>query len=375
VAVRGLLLALLAVAIGDSPALASEPDSRGRRITVSLSGDLLIHESVLARAHALGGGKRYEFEPLFEAVRPWIERPDLAFCHVETPITDLVPPTGRPPFNAPPELAEAIAALGWDGCSIASNHSLDQRRDGIQATGRALDRVGVGHTGAHVPARDRPRPLILSANGFRVALLSYTTSVNTRPFSPPGSVNLAGNPFSVVADARRARRAGADVVLVNVHWTLRGTLWTPALRLPGEPDYTWQYEFEPGAGQVELVTSLIGRDEITAVIAQGPHVVQPIERVGGKYVVFSEGNLISGTDPGPAIHTGTFDGLIALLTLVERDGRVTVRRLRYVPVHARPPAHDVVPARPGTPSYERTVAVAGRGAGIEPMPGMPPSPP
>jgi poly-gamma-glutamate synthesis protein (capsule biosynthesis protein) len=374
-AVRGLLIALLAVAIGGPPALASEPDPRNGRITISVSGDLLIHESVMARARALGGGEGYEFEPLFEGVRPWIERPDLAFCHVETPITDLVAPTGRAPFNAPPEFAEAIAALGWDGCSIASNHSLDQGREGIQATGRALDRAGVGHTGAHVPARDRPRPLILHANGFRVALLSYTTAVNTRPFSPPGSVNLAGNPFPVVAEARRARRAGADVVLVNVHWTLRGTLWTPALRLPGEPDYTWEYEFAPGAGQVELVTSLIGRDEITAVIAQGPHVVQPIERVGGKYAVFSEGNLISGTGPGPAIHTGSFDGFIALLTLARRDGRVTVRRLRYVPVQVRRPGHDVVPARPGTPSYERTVAVAGRGAGIEPVPGTPPSPP
>jgi poly-gamma-glutamate synthesis protein (capsule biosynthesis protein) len=362
------LIALLAGAIGGSPALAAEPDSRSRRITVSVSGDLLLHESVLARAQALSGGEGYEFEPLFETVRPWIERPDLAFCHVETPITDLVPPTGRPPFNAPPEFAEAIASLGWDACSIASNHSLDQRRDGIQATGRALDRVGVGHTGAHVPARDRPRPLILNANGVRVALLSYTTSVNTRPFSPPRSVNLAGNPFAVAADARRARRAGADVVLVNVHWTLRGTLWTPALRLPGEPDYTWEYEFAPGAGQVELMTSLIGRDEITAVIAQGPHVVQPIERIGGKYVVFSEGNLISGTGSGPAIHTGTFDGLIALLTLAERDGRVTIRRLRYVPVQVRRPGHDVVPARPGTVSYERTVAVAGRGPGIGPAP-------
>ena len=67
---------------------------------------------------------------------------------------------------------------------------------------------------------------------------------------------------------------------------------------------------------------------ITAIVGQGPHVVQPIQRVNGKFVVFSEGNLISNQSPEAGLPESSQDGLIALLDCVATGGKVRGARSR-----------------------------------------------
>jgi poly-gamma-glutamate capsule biosynthesis protein CapA/YwtB (metallophosphatase superfamily) len=112
---------------------------------------------------------------------------------------------------------------------------------------------------------------------------------------------------------------------------------------------------------------------VTAIVGQGPHVVQPIRRFHRKFVVFSEGNLVSNQRAATGQPTATQDGLIALLDMRARGDRVTVRKVRYVPVWVRPGDFKVLPARPDAArralrrSYHRTVAVARRTRWIEPV--------
>ena len=54
--------------------------------------------------------------------------------------------------------------------------------------------------------------------------------------------------------------------------------------------------------------------EVTAVIGQHVHVVQPIRRVNGKPVVFGEGNFLSNQSEA-CCPAASQDGLIALLTV------------------------------------------------------------
>ncbi|HST40520.1 MAG TPA: CapA family protein [Conexibacter sp.] len=324
-------------------------------LTILASGDFLIHSPIWQRAAVLGGGNGYDFAPLFRFVKPYVRRADLAICHVETPLTH-APPSGFPVFNTPPALARAIAATGWDACSTASNHTLDQGSGGIAGTVRALDRAGVRHTGSFTSPRGPRRTLLLDAgHGVRVAFLAYTEMTNGIPSPHPWSVNIA-RAQRIVADAKRARRRGADVVLVNLHW--------------GE-----EYGSQPSAAQRELAGVLTRSPAITAIIGQHVHVVQPIARVHGKPVVFGEGNLISNQTPD-CCAPGAQDGLLAQLHVVvdrDRPRRTRVRRVSYVPVWVRHPDYAVLPIgdalRSGLAdagelraSYARTVAVAGRRA-------------
>ena len=331
------------------------------RFTIEASGDLLIHSPVWERALALGGSD-YDFAPLFDAIQPYVAGADLALCHIETPMTP-APPASYPIFNTPPELARGIEATGWDACDTASNHSLDQAQTGIDETGKALDRVGVDHTGSFPSAAAQRKPVIVDVHGVRVALLAYTTDTNGIPAPHPWSVNIASR-ARVLADAGRARRLGAEAVIVNLHW---GGEIVP------------EYQSQPSPAQLDLVKKLTASGLITAIVGQGPHAVQPIERINHKFVVFSEGNLISNQSPEAGLPESSQDGLIALLDCVAKSGKVEVRGVRYVPVFVNPPDYRVLPVGDalkggeGDPtllrgSYQRTVSVVGRGMRIEPVP-------
>jgi hypothetical protein len=337
----------------------SHPGSGGHvvRLVVEASGDLLIHSPIFERALVLGGGRRYNFAPLFAQIKPYIRGADLALCHVETPMTP-GPPTGYPVFNSPPALATAIGQTGWRACSTAATHALDQGQTGVDDTIRALDRAGVAHTGSFASAAAQKKPLIMTVKGVRVAFLAYTELTNGIPSPHPWSVNRA-SAAQILSDAHRARRDGAQVVIVNVHW--------------GDEDLA-----QPSNFQLQLASTLTRSPDITAIVGQHVHIVQPIRIIHGKLVVFGEGNLISN-QTSACCPAASQDGMIVLLTITvdSRGARATF--IHYVPVWVRHPDYVVLPA--GTAwrtdhadaaalraSYERTVAVAGRDPRIQPIP-------
>jgi poly-gamma-glutamate capsule biosynthesis protein CapA/YwtB (metallophosphatase superfamily) len=209
---------------------------------------------------------------MLRAIRPRVSGAALALCHVETPMAP-GPPHGYPVFNTPRGLARSIKATGWDACDTASNHTLDRGQVGVDSTIAALDKAGVRHTGSARSAKGARRIRILRVRGVRIAYLAYTEMTNGIPKPHPWSVNLA-RPRLILHDARRARRRGAQAVIVNLHW---GT----------------EYQSAPDAFQLALARRLTASKAITAVLGQHVHVVQPIRWMHHKPVVFGEGNLLS----------------------------------------------------------------------------------
>src|SRR5262245_15042517 len=283
---------------------------------------------------------------MFAPVRPLIARADLALCHNETPLVP-GPVQGYPVFRTPPDLASSIKRVGWDLCSTASNHSLDAGQYGIDTTLRALRTAGVKATGTARSARARRRTTMMRVKGVPVAFLSYTAVSNGQAVPHPWSVNWA-SPGLILRDARRARRRGARIVIVNIHW---GTEFVSAI----------------SPQQRALARRLTRSPAIDAIVGQHVHVVQPIRRVHGKPIVFGEGNLVSNQTAG-CCPAASQDGLIALLDFAVRPGRpARARRIRYVPTWVRHPDYMVMRATPGSPSWNRTVSVAGNRNGVRPL--------
>jgi poly-gamma-glutamate synthesis protein (capsule biosynthesis protein) len=343
-----LLIAVLAVAAPSASA------AETRDITIAVSGDMLVHEAVWRQAAAYADGDGYDFRPMMRRVRPLIAGADLAFCHVETPLTArTTAPTAFPVFSTPPALATAIRRAGFDACSTASNHSLDQGPAGVAATLRALDASHVRHAGSARSAREARRPLILeTASGVRVALLAFTQVTNGQVPDPAWRVNDIGSDARpILAQARQARRLGADVVVVNLHWGV-------------------ELQHEPTGEQAALARKLGSSGLITAIVGQHAHVVQPIRRAGGALVLFGEGNLLSGQAKAAefGLPAETQDGLIGLLRIrVPATGPATLRRIDYAPIYVDHADYVVVPvgADRSKPEYEaslaRTTAAIGHG--------------
>ena len=108
------------------------------------------------------------------------------------------------------------------------------------------------------------------------------------------------------------------------------------------------------------------------------HIVQPIRILNGKLVVFGEGNLISN-QTSACCPAASQDGMIVLLTITVGSSGAYVSFIHYVPIWVRHPDFVVLPAGAAwrtdpadaaalRASYERTVAVAGRGPQIQPIP-------
>jgi poly-gamma-glutamate synthesis protein (capsule biosynthesis protein) len=282
---------------------------------------------------------------MFRSIRSRIAGADLALCHMETPLVP-GPVQGYPSFRTPPGLATSVKAAGWDVCSTASNHSLDAGQYGIGTTLRALDRAGLRHAGTARSPREANRTTILETKGVKVAFLSFTAVSNGQGVPHSWSFNWA-TPGRILRAARRARARGARAVIVNLHW---GT----------------EYSHAVSPAQAELAERLTRSPAITAIVGQHVHVVQPIRRIHGKPVVFGEGNLVSN-QTSACCPAESQDGLIALIDFVRRDGRVTAKRVRYVPTWVRHPDYRVLPAARGSLSWKRTVAAAGRRPGIGPV--------
>ncbi len=318
------------------------------RLTVEVNGDLLIHSPVWEQALVDGHG-RYDFYPMLREIAPYIKHADLAICHIETPMTPR-PPTGYPVFNTPPALAAAIKKTGWRICDTASNHSVDQGQYGIDQTGRALDRAGILHTGSFPSRSAQKRTVMVTVKGVRIAFLAYAEMTNGIPLPHPWSVNLI-HVSAVRRAARLARERGAQVVIVNFHW--------------GDEDVS-----QPSAFQMSTARALAGDPDITAIVGQHVHVVQPIERVHHKLLVFGEGQLLSN-ETAACCPIETEDGMMVFLHILVNGDKSKVTSISYVPTWNRHPDYAVLPigealhrhqevAQVLRDSYSRTVSVVGR---------------
>ncbi|HEV3402231.1 MAG TPA: CapA family protein, partial [Acidimicrobiales bacterium] len=297
--------------------------------TIAASGDFLAHRPVVARAAAYGqaSGQAYDFRPMLAAVEPIVSTADLAICHLETPLSpDARDLSGFPTFNVPGELATAIAAAGYDTCSVASNHSLDRGPAGVAATLGVLDAAGIGHAGTARTPEEAAADITggRQVGGTTVAHLSYTYGLNGLevPADQPWLVNLI-TADRILADARRARDAGARFVVLSMHW--------------GD-----EYQTGPSPEQRALAQQLLSSPDVDLILGHHAHVVQPIEKIGDKYVVYGMGNFLSN-QTARCCPAHSQDGVLVLVTVEVRDGAAVVTRVGYHPTWVEPGTYRVVP--------------------------------
>ncbi|BCJ35907.1 poly-gamma-glutamate biosynthesis protein [Actinocatenispora thailandica] len=292
---------------------AAQPSASGpRQVTVLGAGDVLVHPPVWQQARSDGHG-RMDFRDILAGVRPDVSAADLAICHLETPLAGPGDaPRGWPRFAAPPQVVTAIRDTGFDDCSTASNHSYDQGTAGVADTLAALDAAHLHHAGTARSAREAGRTDLIDVHGVRIADLSYTFGLNTGLSLPAGQSWLVDitDVHRILTAAHAARRAGADIVLLSLHWGV-------------------EYQQQPTEEQRAQARTLLASPDVDAILGCHAHVVQPFQRIGGKWVVYGMGNEIARhEDPIAASR----EGVMPRLTFTESPGgRWRVTHLDAVP--------------------------------------------
>jgi poly-gamma-glutamate capsule biosynthesis protein CapA/YwtB (metallophosphatase superfamily) len=320
----------------ETPTPTPTPTPEPRTFTLVGTGDVLLHERLWRQAErdaAETGNGVLDFTPQLANIAPIVSDADLAICHLEVPLAPADGPyEGYPTFSGPPQVVSALDAIGYDACSTASNHTFDQGAEGVTRTLDALDAAGIAHAGsARTPSEAEQTAMVdveTTEGPVKVGLLSYTYGFNGIPY--PASETFWANEIDeqeILADAAMARQRGAEVVVVALHW---GT----------------EYDHDPNSQQAEVAPRLIAAPDIDLLLGHHAHVVQPIENIGGKWVVYGMGNLMANhAEPqGPKS-----EGLLTRFTFTEdlSTGRFAVTTAEYLPLYQtyEPPVEVlVVPA-------------------------------
>lgn len=241
---------------------------------IVFAGDAMMHKAQIEAARQSDGS--YDFDEYFYDIDGYIGSADYAVVNLETPVS-APPHTGYPCFNAPGEYIDALADAGFDLFLTANNHTLDRRDRGLVSTIENLDNRNLDHIGTYKDSEHRSSamPFIKTVNNIKVAFLNYTYGTNG--ITPGNKVKVDYIDRKLIkSDIEAARNAGAEYIIVCIHW--------------GN-----EYQLLPTAEQKSLAQFM--RDNgADAIIGGHPHVIQPMEVTDGdskKLTVYSLGNFIS----------------------------------------------------------------------------------
>lgn len=249
--------------------------------TIVLGGDIMLNQIPVS------------MKPL-DALRPLFESGDVGIANLEIPLTKTTRGTplktaaelkARTQYilKADPQHVLGLKRSGIDMVSLANNHAMDYRAEGLNEMLALLTKHNILYTGAG-PTLSESREV---TSKYPVALVSALAFMNTGAMTKlvpatdkrPGVHALIFNGTvdkkdrDYLTDWISGQRDGEEIMIVALHWGLeKHTVPTPY--------------------QVSLARACIdaGAD---VVWGHHPHVLQGAELYKGKPILYSMGNLIS----------------------------------------------------------------------------------
>ena len=295
-----------------------EPEPALRRARFRAVGDLMVHQRQLDCARGEDG--EYDFHPQFACASDALSDADYTLANLETTVGDLgTAYSGYPMFNSPESLLDAVRDAGVDFLTLANNHILDRRMEGLTATVDNVERRGFDHAGANRSPEERDAPVVVAVNGIRVGLLCYTEMTNGMENSARAAREYGVNYLrdaDFAADVARLKAAGAEVIFALPHWGV-------------------EYRQKPEPGTVQTAKKLVAAG-VDVVLGSRPHMVQPVEFVEAEgadgamrtgLVAYSLGNFISNQGK-----RYTESGMLLDFTIAEgEEGGLAVEDVRVMP--------------------------------------------
>ncbi len=282
----------------------TEPPKPDNTVTISMVGDVLLHEKVAESGLTQDG--TYNYDHLFANVKDEIEEADISIVNQEVILGGKeLGLTGYPSFNGAFEVGDSLVNAGFDIVLHATNHTLDK---GAKAVRNCLSFWETEHPeiavlGINATAEAQSEIYVREENGIRIAFLNYTYGTNGIPLPSdmPYCVDLLDEE-TLRRDIEKAEEI-ADFTVVLPHWGTEYVL---------EPDtnqkYWAQIMFDCGAD---------------LVIGTHPHVIEPLELMDdGEHqmlVYYSIGNFINSTAQTGSGIANRMVGAMAKVTLEKTD--------------------------------------------------------
>jgi len=201
--------------------------------------------------------------------------------------------------------------------SLANNHLNDASSEGMADTRRFLDGLGISHAGTSHAGAEEDRFPILDRNGIRVALLSYSYTINGLSMEEGlerGASLVRFNalkdedydPSLIHRDIALARERGADLIVSSNHWGL-------------------DFEYFPPPRLVKRAHDLIDAG-VDIIVGHHPHVINPVEIYEAKdgrtgLILYSLGNVAFFSFPRAIAKMGMVADITVEAGVDDRGGK------------------------------------------------------
>ncbi len=279
-----------------------------------VTGDVLLHPQLLDEAKQAAGtesgnGEDYDFGPLLAALAPYVQDADAALCNLETPIGE-PPYSGYPRFTVPEAILGELEAIGYDGCTTATNHTVDAGTAGVERTLDALEANELFATGSYRSEKESKKPSILDIDGVKLGVVTSTYSLNGLPAAADWQVDTGVDAKELIARGKATRKAGAEIVVAAVH--------------DGA-----EYSTEPTASQKRLGRELAESGVFDFIYMHHTHSVLPIEKHKGTWIVYGLGNSVAKHATPTILNR---EGISVKATFTQEEpGEWDVSELSWVP--------------------------------------------
>ncbi len=249
-------------------------------------------------------------------VQPLLQSADAVIANLETPITRSTRKWPWPKaykFRARPETLSILQAANVRLVNLANNHMVDHDRQGVIDTLEHLDAAGIAHVGAGADADGAERTAVIDVAGLRVGAYGLTDNVWEYAAKPgrPGTNFMWIR--STPARVDRLRAAAASLAASQVDLRVISAHWGPNMRL--HPIRRFQrFAADALAAGFDMLHG------------HSAHVVQRVDRIDGRPVLYDCGNFLDDYWPFP--FRRTLWSFIFFLDL--KQGRPTALRLMPV---------------------------------------------
>ena len=212
----------------------------------------------------------------FATVKPVLESVDIAFGNFEgvmltggEPAKKCQNPSACYLFRTPPRYARHLRNAGFDLMSLANNHARDFGEAGRDASMRALNAVGIRHSGRAGTVASWQQ------DDLRIAMLAFSPTAGSWPLLE----------IDVATAAIAKLVADHDIIIVSFHGGAEGK--------PGAERLGFGMEFAYGEprGDVVAFAHAVVDAGADIVLGHGPHVVRAMEVYKDRLIAYSLGNF------------------------------------------------------------------------------------
>ena len=243
-------------------------------VEITIAGDLCLTEDGFVI------DKYDTVNDLKQCISPEILRitneSDLFYINHEYTISDRGTPLAGKyyTFRAKPERMNLLKEMGTDIVSLANNHVYDYGEEALLDTADLLDEAGIPYVGGGRNIAEAKQPVYFVINGMKIGFVGASNGEKIR-YTPQATEESAGilraydttEYNQVISEASKE----CDYLIAYIHWGTEDSNYL------NSEQQKWGREFLASGADI--------------VIGGHPHVLQGIEYVDGKPIIYSLGDF------------------------------------------------------------------------------------